>query len=560
MHPYIIKATTVLLVALILSACSGGSGSQSSSNNGDVCSSNFCEDNGFISGIHCDGSSKVVCNSNASGCGVMLSMFDCPGGCAAGQCTNTCTIDAQSCSQQDVQAAVDSAGEGCVVTIPAGDCSWNTPVNFFKSITVAGAGIDNTTITDETSATWAQAPFWIQGDGSIFVRITGLTFRDLGHSDSYGKINLWGNGINFRIDHIRFQDIAGRAVIVHGKSYGVINHCAFIQPGGQGVWVSDGRGSPAGSTSWEEAMSFGTADAVYIENNSFLWGSAADGAVDCVNGGRITFRYNSVQGIMAGNHGMDSRPRSCMQMEIYDNAFVSNSHSVFVAVQSRGGTGIFFENTIDDNFSVPIGITNYRSCCYAGAMCTPSPDPPHGDCDGTNPLDGNTSPASVYKGWPCRDQIGRGTAQQSEPLYEWSNTQLGVDVDVEVYNYWSGCVDPQPSDHVQANRDYFNDTPRPGYVPYIFPHPLSVDNATGTLLALEVTGTSSNQMNLGWSAINGAENYRIYRNWQEIGSETGLSCSDNGLQPATDYIYIVKALDAANQVLAAEGKLVTTDP
>ncbi|MBN1887419.1 MAG: hypothetical protein JW850_05495 [Thermoflexales bacterium] len=117
-----------------------------------------------------------------------------------------------------------------------------------------------------------------------------------------------------------------------------------------------------------------------------------------------------------------------------------------------------------------IGVTHYRSCCYAGAGCSE-----HGTCDGTNPIDGNTEPQEVYKGWPCKEQIGRGAQQSSQPFYEWNNTYNGSDIDVTVYNNWPGCTDPQPSDHVQENRDYYNDTPRPGYTPYIYPHPLTRD-------------------------------------------------------------------------------------
>jgi hypothetical protein len=280
--------------------------------------------------------------------------------------------------------------------------------------------------------------------------------------------------------------------MISGKTYGLIDHCEFIQPGGQGVWIGDSRGNPPGSTSWEEEMSFGTADAVYIEDSTFTWGSGSDGATDCTDGGRYVFRHNVVEGVTVGNHGMDSRPRSCLQMEIYDNTFLPSPHSVYLAVQSRGGTAVVFNNTIDGVYWVGIGVTNYRSCCYVGAACTPFPNPPHGTCDGTNPLDGNTPPQQVYKGWPCKDQIGRGARQSSQPFYEWNNTLNGADVDITVYNNWPGCIDPQPSDHVQENRDYFNDTPRPGYVPYEYPHPLTKD--------LHLSGTPGDRtIHLNWA-------------------------------------------------------------
>jgi hypothetical protein len=390
-------------------------------------------------------------------------------------------IYAASCSQEDVQAAVDAAGDGDFVLVPAGHCTWTTPLASTpaveisgKGITIQGAGVGQTVITDATGSTWRQTPFWVEGlEGHPF-RITGFTFT--GQPSAQGIIMIEGTCKNFRIDHCRFEDIDGRSIMVSGHTYGVIDHCTFIQPHGQGVWVGDGRGDPPGSTSWNEAMSYGTADAVFIEDCTFIWGSGGDGAADCTDGGRYVFRYNVLEGIGPGNHGMDSRPRSCLQMEIYNNTFNLAPHSVYRAIQSRGGSAVVFNNTIygdEDTYRVPIGLSSYRSCCYAGAPCTPGSAPSHGTCDGTNPLDGNTEPQEVYKGWPCKDQIGRGTSQSSEPFYEWNNTKNGVDVNITLHEGPPGCIDPQPSDHVKEGRDYYNDTERPEYTPYVYPHPLT---------------------------------------------------------------------------------------
>ena len=73
-------------------------------------------------------------------------------------------IDAASCSRQDVQSAIDAASDGDVVIIPPGSCTWNTAVTFSnKAITVQGAGIDQTIITDLTGSKQGEAAFWIEG-------------------------------------------------------------------------------------------------------------------------------------------------------------------------------------------------------------------------------------------------------------------------------------------------------------------------------------------------------------------------------------------------------------
>ncbi len=394
-------------------------------------------------------------------------------------------IQAQSCSQADVQAAVNAAGEGDIVEIPAGNCTWSTLQANTPSVAVAqkglilqGAGISTTVITDQTGLNWNEVPLRIDGVAGKPFRITGLTFvgRGSAYYDSFGAVNIYGTAQGFRVDHIEYLNIAGRSMVVSGKTYGVIDHCQFIHTYGQGIIVSDDRGTPQGATAWTEPMSYGTDQAVFLEDNYFEWvEQAADGPIDCKNGGRYVFRYNTVRGSGTGNHGMDSVPRSCMQMEIYNNDFATlPAHSSYAGITSRGGSAVIFNNTISGTYQIGLGLTNYRSCCYAGAACTPNPDPPHGTCDGTNPLDGNTVPTTTYKGWPCRDQVGRGTNQSAEPVYEWNNTFNGADADIILYNNWAGCVNPQVSDHVQLNRDYYNDTVRPGYTPYPYPHPLTI--------------------------------------------------------------------------------------
>jgi hypothetical protein len=55
------------------------------------------------------------------------------------------------------------------------------------------------------------------------------------------------------------------------------------------------------------------------------------------------------------------------------------------------------------------------------------------------------------------------THQALEPCYSWNNLCNGAQVDMQ------GGIGPPT---IQANRDYFNRTRMPGYVPYTYPHPL----------------------------------------------------------------------------------------
>ena len=45
-------------------------------------------------------------------------------------------INARSCAQSDVQAAINTAIDGDVVDVPAGSCTWNSMVDAPNSITI----------------------------------------------------------------------------------------------------------------------------------------------------------------------------------------------------------------------------------------------------------------------------------------------------------------------------------------------------------------------------------------------------------------------------------------
>jgi hypothetical protein len=98
----------------------------------------------------------------------------------------------------------------------------------------------------------------------------------------------------------------------------------------------------------------------------------------------------------------------------------------------------------------------------------------YGRCDGDNPLDGNQDST----GYPCKDQTGRTTdsnndgIQDSAPQYQWNNTFNGSSVKTTLYDVWH-CATPSMADHIQLNRDYYDNIQKPGYFSYAYPHPLA---------------------------------------------------------------------------------------
>ena len=374
-------------------------------------------------------------------------------------------ITATSCSQADVQAAIDAALDGDFVLVPAGQCTWTTPAAYTpsvtlnqKQITLMGAGIDQTIITDGTTIEWNETPMRVDGVTGVPFRITGFTFIGNGQNDSFPVININGESHDWRIDHIQFND-AKRAISTSGETYGVIDHCTFSNHAYdfpyQAISIS------AGDDVWQKPLALGTANAVYIEDCLFdytKFGNTVDGHI----GARFVFRHNTLQGTYIEAHGFCCNlSRGTFSYEIYANTLIGST-STWVPFSLRGGTGVVYDNTVSGYFGLPqVQIYNDRSC----------PDRPwQGVCDGTSPVDGNQDPS----GYPCRDQIGRSTdlpngQQTYEPLYEWNNTYNGEDMDVTL----NPGMCTQMSSHLIENRDYFNDTSRPAYTPYPYPHPLT---------------------------------------------------------------------------------------
>ena len=157
------------------------------------------------------------------------------------------------------------------------------------------------------------------------------------------------------------------------------------------------------------------------------------------------------------------------------------------AIRIRGGSGVVFNNKVyldrQAGYNWLVYHQNLRSDDTSRRTFPPWESSTHQfpNCDGTAPWDGNTGDPSG-KGYRCLDQPGSGTsvdfkdtdvppnipAQNTlEPIYVWGN--LANDIPENCGNQsWSCGSDGV----VVAGRDIIYSTPRPGYVPFTYPHPL----------------------------------------------------------------------------------------
>ncbi len=426
---------------------------------------------------------------------------------------NCATIEAQSPEQWAVQVAVEEANDGDTVIIPDGSATWNSPVTLSKALTIIGAGKGKTIITlDYVNG------FEIDGVLGKFYRIANLTFRgNCMDNGNYGAfIRVTGTSQTWRVDHIHFESTTGISrtamIRVDGYTYGVIDNCKItgsvaVHPF---LMLFDGyvfAPQDGGTRSWRRPLSLGTTNAVYLEQNEVTYDTfvptSANPLIDGHSGSRLVFRYNKVKNAHLGGHGPQTvGGRGMLSWEVYENNFEFTSN-VWCPIIFRGGTGVVYNNHFNANENSitqgPICIQYYRSegqgsgdpwlnscddvaesmCDYLwGAdtgesnTCSDRPCPDDSPCV---QIDGN----SDGTGYPCRDQIGIAyngvddVLQASSPAYEWNNTCVS--------GPWDACPDDGNADfalhatstnHVQLSRDYFNDTYKPGYTAYSYPHRL----------------------------------------------------------------------------------------
>ena len=393
----------------------------------------------------------------------------------ATQAAQAATITAASCSQTDVRTAFNSASSGDTVAVPAGSCTWTTPaantpsVVLNKAITLQGQTVctgraaslacrDSTIIYDGTGTGFMEIPLEISASGA---RLTGFTFLDTRSvTDSKSAVQTDVGTTGWRIDHNHFHPTnTNNTRAISTSGYGLLDH-NLIQDSLDGVDVEGAQSGDAtypGDASWSQPMGFGTANAIYIEDNNFTYTSPLDGAFDSYAGARLVFRYNYVSGTNIGGHGLDSGGlRSTLWADINNNTFVNPNTAIYTMGNTRGGSWLVWNNTVSatgGSYNAFWWVQNYRSdpSCASSGECGS-----WGTCDGTNAIDKNTS---GQQGWACMDQVGRGTLQGSYPQYAWGNIFKGSAPTTAANFYVCGyqdCIRARTY-HIIENRDFFNE-------------------------------------------------------------------------------------------------------
>lgn len=528
--------------------------------------------------------------------------------CAAGSTLNS-----------DVNNTLLLAADGATITFANGAYDWSNTafqnVVNTKGVTLICATVRGCTVNASGMTIGMNGT--LSGDNYRLYRISGFVFNGGG-----GTGSLWfyadtvGSMYRLRIDNNTFNMPSGATAIFFGSTqstgvyYGVIDHNIFSSPGNTTSlqWIG------LASTTYPLAPD-GTWQNMFFEDNTHTvttMDNVGKGCTDTWGGASVVYRKNASTNCLVTTHGA-THSGGPSNFEVYQNTMTVDSGSVGQGVQDcfrcfhHQGSGQFYAfgnrfTAFSGKNSSAIDMADYRA--FPNAI-----DGGDVQCDGFVAKDGNRAPTATYRGYPCWHQPGRDFATNPnggnlKPMYVWDNAWSDALTTIVPMNIF--CCNATPdytTNHLQANRDYYNavaatgnTTPtspfngttgmgfgtlanRPAtcttntlengggvgyfatdigtqgvlyrcsatntwiehYRPYPYPHPL-------------VSGvTQSRGVGLSWTAstdVVGVTGYRVYRGGVYVGTAPTNSFQDHdpALAAGTLYTYTVQAFDAAGNV------------
>lgn len=356
------------------------------------------------------------------------------------------TRTASSVDRADVIVALALCSSGDTLAIPAGTASWTTTVVVDFPLTIQGAGIGQTIITDNIDKLNVSADAYAGRNTSeaecMFVldtalgeafTISGIETNAGARVANYteGQISLLGRSKSVLITGCRIETTKNRGVYVRGGVQGVLASSELDSPVGiQKVALFNGLynwgvGEPFyGDGPWEVDQNHGDGQAWFIEDCTVTGeGSLTDG----FGGAVYVVRYNDFTGrTKVGNHGTEStgRYRGTRRMDIYNNTFHGGAGSNDRVIDFRSGSGVIHDNVID------VG-AGYSYFCWLNCYRAGSTFAPWGMADGTNDFDindltdGAGTPGGAGDGvFYSGTSTSGGTNTLADTGQSWTNDQL----------------------------------------------------------------------------------------------------------------------------------------
>ena len=337
-----------------------------------------------------------------------------------------------SCEQVDVQSAISKAANGDTISIPAGACTWSTPVTInssssrTKMVKLIGAGTDATTGTRITANAGPGGPLpilnvWLSSSLSGF-ELSNIRFIQqaeesgddtetawlanlAGHADDYdslfkihdcvfvqkstsvansfiiGGTNSYGSSDNGRpyIWGVFYKNTWTGALSF--QSVDIIPRYDVGSNGSNIMGVNTGNLGHLAWRDWTIADHQGTWKNVIFED--CVWSSTNTqpnfAALDAGCGGAFIVRNCVFRNNWIAGHGPDTLggARGAKWAEIYNNEFITDSTSSSTWIMANGfksGTGVNYNNTYWDashkGTGNPKSITGTNNFTSAAVMLT----------------------------------------------------------------------------------------------------------------------------------------------------------------------------------------------
>ena len=345
---------------------------------------------------------------------------------------------AASLSYTDVQAALDLCSPGDTLSLPAGDVTsdWSAILSVPNGVSVIGQGRDSTIMRNSTDSYYMM--YFNYGDTEAGpVEISGFSLYGPSYGESgSGAIKLYHceKMPDVVIHGLRVESFNGVGInFSEDVVSGLVYDCIFrnIYPADLGM---TGYGVALYGDGVIHSPPLGTAEAVFVEDCLFenvKHGVAilagAHGVVRyCVSRGPIYNRF------MLDVHGRQSASQpGASTWEFYHNVlFGSPSTNEDEGIGLRGGDGVAFNNQAYD-----LEDPGFPSTPSAHKAIRVTID---------------TEPATYHPG-------------SLNPMYFWGNTLNDVALE-------DVSVTTAASPYVAMGSEYFMDV-KPGYTPFVYPHP-----------------------------------------------------------------------------------------
>ncbi len=450
-------------------------------------------------------------------------------------CTPGALLRSRDCSYLEVERQVNAAADGDTVEIGNGiACDWGlnmlTVAN--KNLVLRGSGINSTTIASRIATNKAM----ITVTGNKPIRVTGFTFLMLGTPSVLLYLNGGGSNWRVDHNLIRAasgttwvrNEGMSYGLIDNNRTEGQV--LIDLVGGGTPVWKNPLDLGSGNAVYVEDNIQDGNIDGrptslwMFMENNGasrFVYRfNVAKGHSIGTHEYRGSYRGPFSYEIYGNS--FERRPTDEMGVPIalragtgvvYDNLYTTSSQSGSTIqiydnnmcewhIQGTpyplcNGSRVDDGNRVEASGSTTVAgqindsTKTWQANWWVGCTVRNTSDPgSFGYIDAntatslTTTLRGGTRNSwlagdsyTISCGYPCRDQIGRSTdfsatevhPQALQPLYAWNNKVNGA-LGLPITPATSIC--PLTRFQFVEGRDFYNNTPRPGYVAYPRPHPL----------------------------------------------------------------------------------------